>query len=69
MKGLTELPEGSDKQKNLLHRAGELISDLIQPDEIMYSESEASVELNLAIVKFKYTTKKKGKSGDHDGRP
>ena len=68
VKGLTELPEGSDKQKNLLHRAGELISDLIQPDEIMYSESEASVELNLAIVKFKYTTKKKGKSGDHDGR-
>ena len=68
VKGLTELPEGSDKQKHLLHRAGELISDLIQPDEIMYSESEASVELNLAIVKFKYTTKKKGKSGDHDGR-
>lgn len=68
IKGLTDLPEGSDKQKNLLHRAGELISDLIQPDEIMYSESEASVELNLAIVKFKYTTKKKGKSGDHDGR-
>ena len=69
IKRLTDLPEGSDKQKNLLHRAGELISDLIQPDEIMYSESEASVELNLAIVKFKYTTKKKGKSGDHDGRP
>lgn len=68
VKGLTELPDGSDKQKNLLHRAGELISDLIQPDEIMYSESEASVELNLAIVKFKYSTKKKGKSGDHDGR-
>ena len=69
IKRLTDLPEGSDKQKNLLHRAGELISDLIQPDEVMYSESEASVELNLAIVKFKYTTKKKGKSGDHDGRP
>ena len=68
IKRLTDLPEGSDKQKNLLHRAGELISDLIQPDEVMYSESEASVELNLAIVKFKYTTKKKGKSGDHDGR-
>ena len=61
IKNLTELPEGSDKQKSLLHRAGELISDLIQPDEIVQSESEASVELNLAVVKFKYTTKKKGK--------
>lgn len=42
-----------------MHRAGELISDLIQPEEIIQSESEASVELNLAIVKFKYTSKKK----------
>jgi hypothetical protein len=61
VKRLSELPEGSERQKSLMHRAGELISDLIQPDEMVHSESEASVELNLAIVKFKYTTKKKGK--------
>lgn len=61
VKNLTNLPEGSEKQKSLLHRAGELISDLIQPEEIIQSESEASVELNLAIVKFKYSSKKKWK--------
>lgn len=55
---LTELPEGSEKQKSLLHRAGELISDLIQPDNIKKSESEACIELNLAVVKLKYTVRK-----------
>lgn len=61
VKSLTQIPEGSAQQKSLMHRAGELISDLIQPDEIVESESEASIELNLAIVKFKYSSKKKSK--------
>jgi uncharacterized protein YjiS (DUF1127 family) len=55
---LTELPEKSPRQEKLLHRTSELLSDLIQPDEIDTSESEASIELNFAVVKFKYTVKK-----------
>ena len=58
VKQLTELPERSSGQKKLLHRTGELLSDLIQQDVIEASESEASIELNLAVVKFKYTVKK-----------
>jgi hypothetical protein len=55
---LTTLPEGSPKQKALIHRTGELLSELIQPNELDTSETEASIELNLALVKFKYTVKK-----------
>ena len=58
MKQLTQLPEESSKQKMLLHKTSELLADLIQPDEISTTESEASIELNLALVKFKYTVKK-----------
>jgi hypothetical protein len=58
VKQLTQLPEGSPKQKSLLHRTSELLSDLIQPEVLETSESEASIELNLALVKFKYTVKK-----------
>ncbi|MBP9743484.1 MAG: hypothetical protein KBD37_09005, partial [Burkholderiales bacterium] len=55
---LTVLPEGSPKQKALIHRTGELLSELIQPSELDKAETEASIELNLALVKFKYTVKK-----------
>ena len=42
-----------------MHKTGELISNLIVPEELDSSESETSIELNLAIVKFKYSLKKK----------
>ena len=58
VKELAQLPEGSEKQKTLAHRTGELISDLLQPDELEKSESETSIELNFALVKFKYSVKK-----------
>lgn len=51
--------ENTPKHQELMHRAGELISDLIVPDGLDTSESEASIELNLAVVKFKYSVKKK----------
>jgi hypothetical protein len=44
-----------------MQRAGELISDLIVPEGLDTSESEAIVDLNLAVVKFKYSVKKKKK--------
>ena len=52
------MTDWSPKQKALIHRTGELLSELIQPSELNTSETEASIELNLALVKFKYTVKK-----------
>lgn len=51
-----------EKKKNeLAQKTGELITDLIVPEDINNAESEASIELNFAVVKFKYTVKKKQK--------
>lgn len=56
--------ENSPKQQALMHKTGELISDLIVPEEIGASESEASIELNLAVVKFKYSVKKRKRTSE-----
>lgn len=58
---LTLVKEGSEKQKSLIQRTGELITDLLQPDDRVDRESETSIELNMAFVKFKYSIKKKDK--------
>lgn len=50
----------SPEQKSLMQQAGNIISELIVPDED--HESEASIELNLALVKFKYSVKKSNKN-------
>ena len=51
--------ELNEKNKELLvRRAGELISDLVVPSSL---ETEASIELNFAVVKFRYNIKKKSK--------
>ena len=48
-------------QDEIVKRAGDLISELIMPDDMQIAETESSIEVNLAVVKFKYTIKKKGK--------
>ena len=45
------------KQKGIIQKTGELLSDLIC-DEADAVESESSVELNLMAIKFKHTVKK-----------
>ena len=53
------LPENSPKQKTLMERTGDLIADLIIPDdELDVVESETTYEMNLAIFKVKRTVKK-----------
>ena len=42
--------------------AGDIISDLVVPDNLDTEETEASIELNFAVVKFKYSVKKKSKA-------
>jgi len=49
---------GKEKQKSLMQKSGELISELMEND-LHTSESETSIELNFAVLKFKHTIKKK----------
>ena len=44
-----------------MQKTGDLISELVVPEALDTAETEASIEVNLALVKFKYTVKKKSK--------
>lgn len=49
------------KQKGLIQRTGELLSDLLV-DDTDTTETESTIELNLMAVKFKHTVKRTKKS-------
>src|SRR3990167_8613919 len=56
---IQSLPEHSPKQKTLMERTGDLIGDLIIPDEeLEVVGTETTYEMNLAIFKLKRTVKK-----------
>jgi hypothetical protein len=57
---VTELSEAPDesKQKSLMHRSGELMAELLGEDEKI-TDTETSIELNFAVLKFKHTIKRK----------
>lgn len=59
---LPAVKENSPEHQKLMQRAGEIISELILPDNIEKNETEASLELNLALVKLKYSVKRKSKN-------
>ncbi len=59
---LPMVKENSPEQQSLMQRAGDIISDLVVPDNLDTEETEASIELNFAVVKFKYSVKKKSKA-------
>lgn len=61
IKAIPQTPQNSPKYQELMQKTGDLISDLVVPDDLDTSETEASIEVNLAIVKFKYSVKKKNK--------
>ncbi|MDP2751724.1 MAG: ORF6N domain-containing protein [Rhodocyclaceae bacterium] len=46
------------EQKTLMQRSGELIADILD-DGFQTNDTETSIELNLAILKFKHTIKQK----------
>ena len=54
---LSNTKEGHQKQ-NLLQKSGEIISEILDND-LAENESETSIELNFAVLKFKHTIKKK----------
>ncbi|GHV12435.1 DNA-binding protein [Bacteroidia bacterium] len=59
---IAEIGQQTDKeeQKNMLQRTGEIISDIINP-ALEISDTETTVELNLAVLSVKHTVKRTSK--------
>jgi len=61
-RNIKELSTVQDKadQKSLMQKSGELIAEIFD-DDLQASDTETSIELNFAVLKFKHTIKKKNK--------
>jgi len=47
-----------EKQKTpVLQRSGEIIAEILE-DDLKLSETETSIEINFAVLKFKHTIKR-----------
>jgi hypothetical protein len=57
---LSESPE-EFKQKSLMQKGGDIISELLG-ENLKTSDTETSIELNFAVLKFKHTVKRKQES-------
>lgn len=59
IKALSVVQDKAD-QKALMQKSGELIAEIFD-DDLQTSDTETSIELNFAVLKFKHTVKKKAK--------
>jgi len=61
-KTIKKLPSVTDKneQQSLMQKSGKIIAEILD-DGLETNESETTIELNLAVLKFKHTIKKKEK--------
>jgi hypothetical protein len=60
---IVEIPkqqENKDIQKKLVHRSGQLVEDLMS-DVLPKQSSETTIELNLAMLKFRHTVHREKK--------
>ncbi len=57
---ISEVPE-EQKKKSLMQKGGEIFSEIFE-DDLNLSETETTIEFNLAVLKFKHTIKRKGGS-------
>ena len=55
IKAIPQTPQNSPKYQELMQKTGDLISDLVVPEDLDTSETEASIEVNLALVKFNHS--------------
>jgi len=57
---IKELSNVKDKknQKQLMQKSGDIIAEILD-DDLQTSETETTIELNFAILKFKHTIKRK----------
>jgi len=58
-KTIKKLPSVTDKQeqRSLMRKSGEIIAEILD-DGLQTDESETTIEMNLALFKFKHTIKK-----------
>jgi hypothetical protein len=56
---LSEAPE-KEKQKSLMQRGGEIMADILD-DGLHVTDTETSIEINFAVMKFKHTVKQRKK--------
>ncbi len=54
---LSTVPDEA-RQKSLMRRSGEIVRDLFD-EELQANDTETSIELNFAVLKFKHTVKRK----------
>ena len=59
MKVLSNIKDKRE-QKALMRKSGEMIAELLD-DDLETTDTETSIELNFAVLKFKHTIKKKNK--------
>ncbi|MDD3465774.1 MAG: ORF6N domain-containing protein [Campylobacterales bacterium] len=59
-RNIKELSMVQDKkeQQNLMQKSGEIITELLD-DDLQTTDTETTIELNFAVLKFKHTIKKK----------
>jgi hypothetical protein len=57
---VSELSETTEdfKQKSLMQKGGEIIADILS-DDLKTTDTETTIELNFAVMKFKHTIKRK----------
>ena len=57
MKALSTVKDEAE-QKDLMQKSGEIIAEVLD-DDLETTDTETTVELNFALLKFKHTIKKK----------
>ncbi|MDR2590181.1 MAG: ORF6N domain-containing protein [Oscillospiraceae bacterium] len=59
-KMISQLPDVHDesKQKTLMQRSGEILSEVLDDNSLEISGDETTIEFNFALMKFKHTTKR-----------
>ena len=56
---LSAVPE-EPRRKSLMQKSGEIIADILD-DDLQVTDTETSIEINFALMKFKHTIKQKKK--------
>jgi len=59
IKTLSSVKDESE-QKNLMQKSGEIIAEILE-DDLQMTDTETSIELNFAVLKFKHVIKRKNK--------
>ena len=59
-KTISQLPDIQEEiqQKSLMQRSGELLAEILDDNALYVSGDETTIELNLALLKVKHTTKR-----------